>query len=44
VGEALSRFLDLSLIQHSHTDKDGAPWYTLHPVVRDYLLGRLTAD
>ena len=40
----LSHFLDLSLIQHSHTDKNGDPWYTLHPVVRDYLLDRLTAD
>jgi len=43
VGEALSRFLDFSLIQF-HAPGTTAPWYTLHPVVRDYLLGRLTPD
>jgi tetratricopeptide (TPR) repeat protein len=43
VGEVLSHFLDLSLIQF-HASSKVAPWYTLHPVVRDYLLGRLSDD
>ncbi len=37
----LARWLDLSLIQHHRTDDDGDAWYTLHPVVREYLLGQL---
>jgi len=37
----LQRWLDLSLIQFHRTDADGDPWYTIHTVVRDYLLGRL---
>ncbi len=41
VQALLTHFLDLSLIQYSHTDKDGDAWYTLHPVVRDYLLNGL---
>ena len=36
----LARWLDLSLIQF-HAPGKVAPWYTLHPVVREYLLGRL---
>jgi len=36
----LARWLDLSLIQF-HAPGTKAPWYTLHPVVREYLLGRL---
>jgi tetratricopeptide (TPR) repeat protein len=41
VQPLLARWLDLSLIQHHHTDDDGDAWYTLHPVVREYLLGQL---
>ena len=41
VSEMLARWLDLSLIEHHHTDGDGDPWYALHPVVREYLLGQL---
>ncbi len=37
----LSHWLDLSLIQHHRTGDDGDPWYTLHPVVREYLRGQL---
>jgi tetratricopeptide (TPR) repeat protein len=37
----MARWLDLSLIEHHHTDDDGDAWYTLHPVVREYLLGQL---
>jgi tetratricopeptide (TPR) repeat protein len=40
----LAHLLDLSLIQLSHVDKDGDVWYTLHPVVREYLLHPLTTD
>ena len=40
---ALSRFHDLSLVQLEGIDKDGDAWYTLHPVVREYLWGRLSA-
>lgn len=40
VQPMLARWLDLSLIQF-HAPGTEAPWYTLHPVVRQYLLGRL---
>ena len=40
----LAHLLDLSLIQLSHVDQDGNAWYTLHPVVREYLLHPLPAD
>jgi tetratricopeptide (TPR) repeat protein len=39
---ALSRFHDLSLVQLEGVDKGGNVWYTLHPVVREYLWGRLS--
>jgi len=39
----LAHLLDLSLIQF-HTAGKVAPWYTLHPVVREYLLNPLPAD
>ncbi|CAG0927451.1 hypothetical protein TFLX_00468 [Thermoflexales bacterium] len=41
---ALAHFLDLSLIQLSHIDDNGDAFYTLHPVVSEYLLHQLTAD
>ncbi len=40
----LAHLFDLSLIQLSRVDKDGDAWYTLHPVVREYLLNPLPAD
>ncbi len=40
----LRRWHDLSLIQFERTDKDGDAWYSIHPVVREYLLGKLDAD
>jgi tetratricopeptide (TPR) repeat protein len=43
-SEVLRHWLDLSLIQFHHTDRDGDARYTIHPVVRDYLLGRLDEE
>jgi tetratricopeptide (TPR) repeat protein len=43
IQSLLSHLLDLSLIQF-HAAGTTAPWYTLHPVVREYLLHPLTAD
>jgi tetratricopeptide (TPR) repeat protein len=37
----LSRFHDLSLVQYEG-EGTTAPWYTFHPVVREYLWGRLS--
>jgi tetratricopeptide (TPR) repeat protein len=42
--DLLTRLLDLSLIQFHHTDDDGDAWYATHPVVREYLLGRLEPE
>ncbi len=44
IQSLLSHLLDLSLIQPSHVDKDGDAWYTLHPVVREYLLHPITTN
>ncbi len=41
IHSLLHKFLDLSLIQF-HSPGTKAPWYTLHPVVREYLLGGLS--
>jgi tetratricopeptide (TPR) repeat protein len=40
----LAHLLDLSLIQLQGADNDGDAWYTLHPVVREYLLHPLTPE
>jgi tetratricopeptide (TPR) repeat protein len=37
----LARWHDLSLVQLEGVDRDGDAWYALHPVVREYLWGRL---
>ncbi len=44
IQSMLSHFLDLSLIQLQGTTNKGDPGYTLHSVVREYLLHPLTAD
>jgi tetratricopeptide (TPR) repeat protein len=43
VSEMLDYWLDLSLIQF-HAPGTKAPWYTLHLVVREYLLGQLDEE
>jgi tetratricopeptide (TPR) repeat protein len=40
----LAHLLDLSLIQLQGTDNDGNAWYTLHSVVREYLLNPLSTN